>query len=79
MQRVVDAIRQIDPKREVVIDGLGGGHVAMPELADLGVIHSRRGHQPMLINSSYFLWTSRMSAHIMALGEPGSRDGFRNR
>ena len=36
MQRVVDAIRQIDPKREIVIDGLGGGHLTMPKLADLG-------------------------------------------
>jgi endoglucanase len=50
MRRTVAAIRAIDPTREIVIDGLGGGHLAMPELADLGVIHSGRGYQPMPIS-----------------------------
>lgn len=50
MRRVVAAIREVDPGREIVIDGLGGGHLAMPELADLGVIHSGRGYQPMPVS-----------------------------
>jgi endoglucanase len=50
MRRAVAAIRAIDPEREIVIDGLGGGHLAMPELADLGVIHSGRGYQPMPVS-----------------------------
>ncbi len=50
MRRTVDAIRAIDPAREIVIDGLGGGNLAMPELADLGVIHSGRGYQPMSVS-----------------------------
>lgn len=31
------------------------------------------------VSSSYFLRTSRMSSHINALGEPGSRVGLRSR
>lgn len=53
MRRTVAAIRAIDPKRPIVIDGLEGGHTAMPELADLGVTHSGRGYQPQ--NVSHYL------------------------
>lgn len=53
IRRTVAAIRAIDPTREIVIDGLDGGHLAMPELADLGVIHSGRGYQPQ--NVSHYL------------------------
>ena len=50
MRRTAAAIRAIDPAREIVIDGLGGGHLAMPELADLDVVHSGRGYQPMPVS-----------------------------
>ena len=50
MRRTVAAIRALDPAREIVLAGLGGGHLAIPELADLGVIHSGRGYQPMPIS-----------------------------
>lgn len=56
VRRVVSAIRAIDPAREIVIDGLGGGHLAMPELADLGVVHSGRGYQPMPVSHSQASW-----------------------
>ena len=56
MRRTVDAIRAIDPAREIVIDGLGGGNLAMPELADLGVIHSGRGYQPMSVSHYRASW-----------------------
>jgi len=46
MRRTAAAIRSIDPWRPMVIDGLDGGNLAMPELADLGVTHSGRGYQP---------------------------------
>lgn len=49
IRRTVKAIREIDPQREIVIDGLGGGNIAMPELADLDVIQSCRGYQPMAV------------------------------
>jgi endoglucanase len=56
MRRTIAAIRAIDPDREIVIDGLGGGHLAMPELADLGVVHSGRGYQPMAISHYQAQW-----------------------
>lgn len=56
IRRVVAAIRAIDPAREIVIDGLGGGHLAMPELADLGVVHSGRGYQPMPVSHYKATW-----------------------
>lgn len=46
IRRTVEAIRAIDRDRPIVIDGLDGGNLAMPELADLGVTHSGRGYQP---------------------------------
>lgn len=46
IRRCVAAIRAIDPERPLVIDGLDGGNLAMPELADLGLIHSTRGYAP---------------------------------
>lgn len=58
MRRTVAAIRAIDPDREIVIDGIGGGHYAMPELADLGVIHSGRGYQPMPVSHAGARWWS---------------------
>jgi len=56
MRRTAAAIRAIDPDREIVIDGLGGGHLAMPELADLGVVHSGRGYQPMPVSHYKAQW-----------------------
>jgi len=46
IRRTVAAIRAIDPDRPIAIDGLDGGNLAMPELADLGVTHSGRGYAP---------------------------------
>ena len=56
IRRIVGEIRAIDPDRQVVINGLAGGHLAMPELADLEVIHSGRGYQPMLVSHYKAEW-----------------------
>ena len=58
MRRTVAAIWKIDPQRKIVIDGLGGGHLAMPELADLSVVHSGRGYQPMPVSHYRAEWWS---------------------
>lgn len=50
------AIREADPDREIVIDGLGGGNIPMPELADLELIQSGRGYQPMIITHYDASW-----------------------
>ena len=56
IRSVTGAIRKIDPGRTVVINGLAGGHLAMPELADLNVVHSGRGYQPMLVSHYKAEW-----------------------
>ena len=58
IRRTVAAIREIDPARGIVIDGLDGGGMAMPELANLGVIHSGRGYHPMPISHHQASWWS---------------------
>lgn len=56
MRYTIAAIRAITPEREIVLDGLGGGHLALPELADAGVVHSGRGYQPMPVSHHGAWW-----------------------
>lgn len=56
IRSVTQAIRNIDSQRTVVINGLAGGHLAMPELADLDVVHSGRGYQPMSVSHYKAEW-----------------------
>ena len=58
IRRTVAAVRAIDPDRRMVIDGLGGGFLSVPELADLGVVHSGRGYHPMPISHHQASWWS---------------------
>lgn len=58
IRRTVAAIRAIDPNRPITIDGLGGGALAMPELADLHVTHSGRGYHPMPVTHHQASWWS---------------------
>ncbi|MFF5234739.1 glycoside hydrolase family 5 protein [Dactylosporangium sp. NPDC000521] len=50
------AVRAISPDRPLVIDGLDGGNLAMPELADLGATQSVRGYQPMSVSHYRAPW-----------------------
>ncbi|WP_218275283.1 hypothetical protein, partial [Pseudomonas sp. GP01-A4] len=63
IRRIVTAIRAVDPARPIVIDGLEGGHIAMPELLDLDVIHSGRGYQPMAVSHQGAHWWSGWKGH----------------
>jgi hypothetical protein len=63
IQRTVAAIRSIDPHREMAINGLGGGYLAMPELAHLGVVHSGRGYNPMPVSHHKASW---WAGHVRA-------------
>lgn len=59
MRRVIAAIRAVSPDRPITLDGLGGGNIAMPELADLadqGVMMSTRGYQPMALTHYQANW-----------------------
>jgi len=58
MKRTIAAIRRIDPDRPITIDGLGGGYLAMPELAGTDLTHSRRGYVPMPISHHQASWWS---------------------
>ena len=49
MKRVSEEIRKISPERTIICDGLGCGHLACPELADLDVVLSGRGYTPIQI------------------------------
>jgi len=56
IRRTIADIRKVDPDREIVIDGLGGGGVAIPELSDTGAIHSGRGYAPFTVSHHKAEW-----------------------
>ncbi len=59
IRRTIDAIREVDPDRQIVIDGFDCGGSALPELADLGsknVIHSGRGYEPFMLTHYKAEW-----------------------
>lgn len=56
MRRTAAGIRALSPDRPITLDGLGGGNIAMPELADLGVTMSTRGYQPMPLTHYRASW-----------------------
>jgi len=60
MRAVIGKIKAVDPERPVIIDGIGGGHYAMPELADAGAIHSGRGYTPFQVSHNKANWCGDM-------------------
>lgn len=65
IRRTITAIREIDPSREIVIDGFDGGGSALPELADAGVIHSGRGYEPFQVTHYKAEWVGHSGEWIM--------------
>lgn len=59
MARVAGEIRKITPERPIICDGLSGGHVAAPELADLNVIMSGRGYMPFHLTHYKAEWNAK--------------------
>lgn len=47
IRRTVEYIRNIDPDRMIIIDGISYGNEPLPELGDLKVVQSCRGYLPM--------------------------------
>lgn len=74
MRRTVEAIRSIDPDREIVLDGWEAGNLALPELADLNVIHSGRGYQPAPLSHYLAPWWPEMMTKPMPV-YPGTPYG----
>jgi endoglucanase len=56
MRRVVKAIRGIDPGRLIIADGLWWGREPITSLADLDVVQSTRGYEPMQITHYQASW-----------------------
>ncbi len=60
MRRAVDAIREVDPARRIIIDGLNYGRQPCPELADLsGVAQSCRAYEPFELSHYRADWMPR--------------------
>lgn len=56
VRAAVAAIRQEDPLRLIIADGLNWGNTALPELADLDVVQSCRAYAPMGISHYKASW-----------------------
>ncbi len=56
VRTTVAAIRQINPDRIVIVDGISYGNETAPELADLGIGQSTRAYQPMFISHYKASW-----------------------
>ncbi len=53
------AIRAVKPDALIIADGNNGGHVAVPELADLGIAQSCRGYVPFSVSHHEAPWVFR--------------------
>ena len=56
MRRVVKAIREVDPNRLIIADGLWWSREPIPSLADLDVVQSTRGYEPIQITHYLASW-----------------------
>lgn len=56
MKRMIEAIRDKDPKRLIIADGLQYGREPVPALADSGIAQSTRGYDPMRISHYRANW-----------------------
>lgn len=61
IRAISSAIREIDADRLIIIDGLDGGNLPSPELADLGVVQSCRAYFPMGISHYGAQWIDTQS------------------
>jgi endoglucanase len=63
MRAAVAAIRQVDPERLLILDGLGHGRIPCPELADLpNVAQSCRAYEPFALSHYRADWVPATSA-----------------
>lgn len=56
IRKVVAAIREVDPQRLIIIDGIDGGNRIMPGIEDLCVAQSGRGYQPQYVTHWKTSW-----------------------
>lgn len=60
VRAAVAAIREEDPDRLIIADGLAYGRLPMPELADLGIAQSCRAYEPMGVSHYKASWVNGM-------------------
>ena len=60
IRATVGAIRETDPDRLILADGLGYGRISMPELVDLGIAQSCRAYEPMGVSHYQASWVNGM-------------------
>jgi endoglucanase len=58
MRAAIKAIRDVSPKRKIIIDGLSWSREPAEELSDLNVIHSTRAYIPMIISHYGASWVN---------------------
>jgi len=76
MRRAIKAVRDIDPERQLIINGIGGGGIAIPELADAGAVHSGRGYAPYTVSHYLAGWMQVKKGYVWQPPEyPGLSDG----
>lgn len=56
IRTTVEAIREIDFNRTIIVDGLSWGREPADELIDLGVVHSTRAYEPMNVSHYKASW-----------------------
>ncbi len=56
VRRVVKAIRDADPNRLIIADGLWWSRFPVPSIADLNLVQSTRGYEPMQITHYLASW-----------------------
>ncbi|CAN5428009.1 cellulase family glycosylhydrolase [soil metagenome] len=56
IRKVVKAIRDVDPNRLIIADGLWWSREPIPSLADLDIVQSTRGYEPMQITHYQASW-----------------------
>lgn len=73
----VESIRQHAPEHLIVADGNSGGHIAVPELADLGIAQSCRGYFPFEISHHKAPWVHKDPDSLPAPSWPNGPDANR--
>lgn len=58
MMAAIEAIREADPERKIVVDGLRWGREPVYSLANAGVAQSTRGYDPMRVSHHKASWIS---------------------
>ena len=56
MQSVIEAIREADPNRLIVVDGLSVGREPIVDFVDQNVVQSTRGYDPMRVSHHEASW-----------------------